>query len=436
MNKQFMKRVVPFLFVVLYSSIAAAAEYSLADLYQQALKNSEQIKLAEENVFISQMGKSKALSLLIPRLTAAGGYSRYTEEKYIMGDVNRGLIQPLNAGSWSVRADQTFSMSARELNALKAAGQTITKSEYDLGTAKTDYVLAVASSYYDVLKARKTLEIATANMARLTEYRNAVEKRVKVGEQTKTALLRANGELSGARADYIRATNVFQLARAALVRVTGVENDFRLKDEAGPMPDEYELNNLRKTALESRLDLKSYDLQRQIAAEQVKYARGAFWPNVGLFAVYSGADQNPATASLNRESIYGGVSLTFPFFEGGLRMAELKEARARERQALLSYNDLKKSVDIELQGVYLELETQKSALKFLEDQLNYARDNYDDVLRQFNNGLAHSLDVMDANSLLLTSERNHSEVVYNYQLAQLKVRRANGTLLQFIESQK
>jgi len=436
MNKQFVRLIISLGLAGFYTSIAAAAEYSLADLYRQALKNSEQIRLAEENVFISQMGKSKAWSLLIPKLTASGGYIRYTDEKYIMGDPARGLLQPQNAETWSVRAEQTFSVSARELNALKAAGQTITKSEYDLGAAKTDYVLAVATSYYDVLKARKALEIATANMARLTQYRNAVEKRVKVGEQTKTALLRASGELSGARADYIRATNILQLARAALVRVTGVEEDFRLKEEAGAASGAFELGHLRKTAFESRLDLKSSDMQTQIAAEQVKYARGAFWPSVGVFAVYAGADQNSATAALNRESIYGGVSLVFPFFEGGLRVAELKEARARERQAQLVYEDLKKSVDIELQGVYLELETQKSAMIFLEDQLNFARDNYDDIVRQYTNGLANTLDVMDANSLLLSSERNYNEVVYNYQLAQLKVRRADGTLLQFLELQK
>jgi outer membrane protein len=57
-----------------------------------------------------------------------------------------------------------------------------------------------------------------------------------------------------------------------------------------------------------------------------------------------------------------GASLTFPFFEGGLRAAELKEARAKERQARLVYDDFKKSVDIELRGAWLDLEPQKGTL--------------------------------------------------------------------------
>ena len=430
-----MKKVWPCLMILfavalMSASVGLAQEYALKDLYQQALKNSEKIKYAEENLYIAQMIKSKAWAVLMPRVTAFGTYNRFTEEKRSVSGV---LIQPEQSGSWGVRADEAFSLSARELDALKIAGQSITKSEFDLDTAKSDFVLAVASSYYDVLKAKKALEIAAANVERLTQYRHFVEKRVKVGELTKTALLRADGELSGARADYLRATNAFKLTRAALIRITGIEETFRLKEGGTPAADVDPFETLRQTAITSRTDLKSYDMQTQMAGQQVKYARGAFWPSVGLFAIYSGSDQNPATATLLRESVLAGVSLNFPFFEGGLRVAEFKEARAKERQAHLAYDDLKKNVDIELQGAYLNLETQKGALKFLEDQLVFAEDNYNAVLRQYENGLATSLDVMDANALLLSSERNVVEALYGYQLAHLKVRNSSGTLLRFVQ---
>ncbi|MEE9912706.1 MAG: TolC family protein [Deltaproteobacteria bacterium] len=416
------------------SGEAMAQEYALKDLYQQALKNSERIKFAEENVYIARMTKDKAWAVLMPRVTAFGTYNRFSEEKY--GDppaYSTVVIQPEQSGTWGVRADQAFSLSVRELDALKMAGQSITKSEFDLAAARSDFVLAVASAYYDVLRAKKALEIAAANMERLTQYRQSAEKRVKIGDATKTALLRADGELSGARADYLRATNGLKLTRAALIRITGVEDNFRLKDEGLPPSDPERFEILRETAASERADLKSYEMQTQIAGQQVKYARGAFWPNLGLYAIYNGSDQSPASGTINRESVLAGVSLNFPFFEGGLRVAELKEAKARERQARLAYDDLKKSVDIELRGAFLDLETQKGALKFLEDQLVFAQDNYNAVLRQYENGLATSLDVMDANSLLLSSERNVAEALYGYQLSDLKVRRSSGTLLKFIQ---
>jgi len=430
-----MKKVFSYIATVLsmvtFAVQSPAQEYTLNEIYQKALKSSEAIEMAKENILISQMSKNKALSLLIPRLTAFGTYNWFTEDKYATGI----MIQPEESATWGVRADQTFSLSARELDALTIAGQSITKSEYDLDTAKSDFLLAVAGSFFDVLKAQRALEIANANLERLTKYYHFVETRVKVGELTKTALLRSQGELSGAQSDKLKAANGVQLARAALIRWTGVEKDFSLKEEKISSSEICELDSLRRSAQE-RTDLKSYDMQTKMAEQQVKFARGAFWPNVGLFAIYNRADQDPLTPTFNDESILGGVSLTFPFFEGGLRMAEYREARAKERQARLAYDDLKKSVDIELQAACLELDTLKGSLKFLEDQQAFARDNYNAVMKQFENGLATSLDVMDANTLLLTADKNVTEALYNYQLASLKIKKSSGTLLQFISTDK
>jgi outer membrane protein len=431
MKKILLYGIIALITAFIFISESIARDYALSDVYREALKNSEKIKMAQENLYIAQVGKNKALSLLLPRVTAFGTYNHFTEQKTT---ISGALIQPDESVNWGVRADESFSVSVRELNALKMAGQTITKNEYDLDATKSEFVLAVSSAYYDVMKAKKSLDIAANNMERLTQYRNAVEKKVKVGELTKTSLLRAEGELSGARSDYLKATNFLKLSRAVLVRIAGIEEDFFLKETLPPVEDDKSLEYMRNIAFDSRADLKSYDMQTQIAEEQVKYARGAFWPNLNLFAIYQGADQNPAGPTLNRESILAGAALNFPFFEGGLRIAELNEAKARQRQSRLLYDDLKKNVDIELQGAYLDLQTQKGMLKFFEDQLIFARDNYKAVLRQFENGLAISLDVMDANSLLLSAEKNVAEASYNYQLACLKIKRSNGTLLQFVNT--
>ncbi len=412
---------------------APARDYTLADVYREALIHSEKMELARENVAIAQTGRGKAMSLLMPRLTAFGTYNLYSEQKRTDAGT---LIQPRESGTWGLRADQGFSLSARELDALAIAGQSVVKSEYDLAAARSDFVLAVASAYFDVLKTKKTLEITAANLERLTHYRQSVAKRVQVGELTRTALLRAEGELSGARADFLRATNALRLSRAALVRLTGIDEAFRLVEENTTPDASCDLGRMRQTAMSSRPDLQSYDVQTQIAGRQVTFARGAFWPSLGLFAVYNRADQDNPTPSLNRESLVAGVSLSFPFFEGGLRLAELREAKARERQARLMYEDFRKTVDIELQRACLELETQQGALNYLEDQETFARDNYNAVLRQFENGLATSLDVMDANSLLLASEKNLVESQYNFRLADLSVRRAAGTLLEYVGIEK
>ena len=123
--------------VIIFAAQSSAQEYTLNEIYQKALKSSEKIEMARENIYVAQMNKNKALSLLIPRLTAYGTYNWFTEDKYSLTGI---MIQPDESATWGVRADQTFSLSARELDALTIAGQSITKSEYDLDTAKSDFV--------------------------------------------------------------------------------------------------------------------------------------------------------------------------------------------------------------------------------------------------------------------------------------------------------
>jgi outer membrane protein len=404
-----------------------AEEYSLDDLYRIALIRSEILKVAEENLVISEIGKDKALSYLLPRLTATGGVTQYSEKKF---SDSGSLIQPESGSSWGVRLDQTVSLSGRELTALGISRQFVTKSTYDVTAVREDYLLRfVASAYYNVLMARKVLEIADSNLERLSKYREAAEKRLRIGEVTKTALLRAEGELSGAKSDRLQARNGLELAMAVLARNVGIKDAFTLREGAAVEGDVPAMNMFMERAFATRADLKSMEVQKQIAADQTKYAEGAFWPTVTAAAGYGWADQYPPPSSLNRESLYGIVAMNFPIFEGGLRRAEVSEAKARERQAALFYEDLKKGIGIEVQTAYLDLVTQKGILQFLNDQVAFARDNYQAVARQFDFGLSNSLDVLDANTLLVSAETKAVSAVYNYRLALLRMKKATGTLL-------
>lgn len=416
--------------VLLFSGTPAplfAEEYSLGDLYRIALARSEKLKAAEENLAIAETGSEKALSYLLPRLTAAGGLTQYTETKH---SATGSVIQSERVSSWGLRVDETFSLSGRELTALGMAKHNVAKSRLDLAAVREDYLLRqVAAAFYNVLMARKNLEIADANLERLKKHRDAAQQRLKIGEVTRTALLRAEGELSGANSDRLQAENGLELALAVLASNCGIKGGFTLREAPAAEGEVPALIAFQEQAFAGRADLRSMEVQKQIAADQIRFNEGAFWPSVTVSGVYAGADQYPPQSSLNRASVYGGMALNFPFFEGGLRKAEVAEAKARERQAGLLYEEMKKAVEIEVQTAYLELVTQRGVIRFLNDQLAFARENYRAVARQFEFGLSNSLDVMDANTLLASAERKAAAADYGYQLALLRIKKATGTLL-------
>ena len=406
--------------------------YSLDDLYQIALKRSEKIKISEENLYLTETTKEKALSVLVPRFSAFGNYTRYNEEKMAADTVT--LIQPESTTAWGVRFDQSFTLNGKELIALGIAEDSIEKSKYDLDAVKEAYLFKVASAYYNVLETAKAVDIAMANVERLEAHKNAVTVQLKIETVTKTALYRAQAELSKSKAELINARNRLRLARNVLSRVVGLESNFEIRKPESKKDFllDNDIDSVKKEALFDRAELKSLAVQKKISADMAKYSKSAYWPVVSVEGVYQKYDQEPDSFMVNDESISVGVMLNFTIFDGGLRKAEIKESLAKKRQAELAEKELSKEITTEVENAYLSLHTQMSVLKSLEDQLKFANSNYDAVSKQYKYGLANSIDVMDANTLLVTSETELSKAIYNGQLAGLNVERAKGTFLKTI----
>ncbi len=422
------------IFFILGPPELIAAEYSLEDLFRISLEKSEKLKIQEEDYYISKQGEYKALSPLLPRVTASGGHTRFDEER--RSKTTGALIQPESSSLWGVIIDETLSLSGREFTAYSASRDNVRKSGEDLFAAREGYLIAVATDYYNVMKAAKLLDISNSNVERLTTQRNAARTRLRVGEVTKTTLLRAEGELSGALADQVRAKNLLEFTRANLARTVGIPPDFTLRETPLADVEILPLEKYQEKALKERAELKSLELDRQIAEKLVSVAWGAFWPSVSLQGAYVGKDESPESASLVSDSYLGAVLVNFPLFEGGLRVAELNEAKARHRQSGLNYEDNVKSVYIEVKDAYLNLITQRGIYKSLQDQLTFARENNTAVTKQFEFGLASIIDVIDANNLLVTAERQLYDAIYTYQLANLRLKRATGELLNEFQGQE
>jgi outer membrane protein len=434
----FIKRLLlAWLLVPLAFSYSQAVEYSLEDLYRVALERAERIRISEEDLYIAQTGKDKARSALLPKLSGVGSYTQFRESKASTSGL---LVQPEQATTWGANLTQTLSLAGRELTAFNISKEGIEKSKYDLYAAKEGYLILVASAYYDVLRARKGREIAQANVDRLTKYREAAKIRLRVGEVTKTVLLRAEAELSGARSDLTRAENNLKLTVAVLARIVGIVEEFEVKEDferrdttiMAEVCNPPTVECLKEKASVERAELKSLGILKKIAEEQIRYAQGGHWPTLSVQGSYAKRLESPETSSLVKENLFGGVAITFPFFEGGLREAEVMEAGARKRQAEYALGDQKKSINIDVENAYLDFITQKGIMTSLKDQFTFAKDNYAAILKQFEFGLANSIDVMDANTLLVTAERQLADAVYNYQLSILKIDRVTGILLKSV----
>jgi len=406
-----------------------AAAYALPDLYRQALERSEAVALSREALFIAETTRDKALSVLVPTFSSFGGHTQYRRHQK-KGPMD-ALIQPDRSTAWGVRFDQSFTLNGRELTALGASEKNIEKSRYDLEAAKADFLIWVAGAYFDILKVRTAVAIAEADLKRLATHREAVRTRLSLGEVAKTDLYRTEAELSKTKSDLERARNSLALARAVLADHLELPETFSLiEDPGGPASlTERPLAAYIGDAFQNRPEIRAQEYQVAVAEDQVRITVGDFWPSVSLEGVYQRYDQHPRTDTMNAESAWVGVNVNFVLYDGGLRSAEVREARAVHRQAALVLEELKKRVDVEVTRAFLDLKTRYGVISSRTDQLQYARENYTAVTRQFNHGLANSVDVMDANTLLVTSEVDLANVRYEYRLADIRLVYTTGLLL-------
>ena len=446
-----MRKKVIYIFSFLLSIIPShsyAVEYSLDDLYRLALQRSDTIKIAEEDLYISERGKDIAVADLIPTLSAFGQHTHYSKEKRSSGF----LLQPDNTNEWGLRLDNSYSLGGRQFTALDISRQGVEQSRFDLDAVREDYLLDVAVQYYDVLRAKREIEIATANVQRLTTERDAAKKRLEVGEALKTALLRAEAELSDAQSELIRTENVLKIAKNILARTVIISGDYDVKepqpgvDYILPKNGEIELDFLIgdctlstircliDLAFSERPEIKSLIIQNDIAEDNITLAKSTYWPDLSIEGVYVREENDPSPSFELDERIYGVLRLDFPFFEGGLKKAQVSEARSRRKQAAYSLSELKRRVGVEVENSYITATTAASVIKPRQAEVEFARENFNLVSKQFQYGLADSVDVMDANTTLLTSERELLNARYVYVVAILQLKRVTGTLLKSVIS--
>ena len=415
-----------------YSSPLFAEEMvlSLRDAYASAIKNHEAIKIAEEGLYQLEQGRKKALSNVLPTLSADAGYTRYATDKSSAVTV----IQPDYSYNYNIRLGIPIYRGGKEWSALRQAKYLLETGEKRLFITRENIIMEVSNAYYSVLKVMREIEIKEADLKRAQERSRVASARFKVGELTKAAVLRTEAEVAGIQADLTRVRKDLLVAQDRLARLVGSDTGFKLVEPLQKSLPSEGIEELIKTAFEKRDDYLNSKAEEEIAKENIKYAKGGYMPTLRLDGVYSWRDQDPiSSAFFNKESISATATLSFPLYEGGLRLAEVREAESKLRETELTSLNLKKEITIEVREAFYNLEAISSAMEFYRKQVSFAEENYNTVFKQFTYGIATNVDVIDANSTLVAAQESLANSTIDQQVAILDLKRRIGVLLNEIE---
>lgn len=412
--------------VFFLSGVASAVEktLTLADAYQMALANYETVKLAGEGIAQAESGIDKALATFMPKLSAEAGYTKYSEKK-LSGAL---LVQPEDGQRVDVKLTQPIFSGGSEWSAHTMAKMRRDKSAASLGYIRQTVIYQTARVYYNALKSQKDVEIKRAALKRADERLKVASARFKVGEVTKSAVLRAEAELARAEAELIKADSTMKDAFNLLKRVVSINEDINITEPLSRDYEERGVDDIVKTAVEKRLDYRQAVYDQSLASEGISYTKGNFFPSLRFEGAYAWREQNPKSTFYLRESVNASIILSYPIFEGGLRKAELSEARSKLSEAELRRIALKKDIEVEVKESANNLDSVIALKQSYKKQLSFAEEDYKMVFEQFKHGLSTTVDVIDADASLISAQRSFMNAAYDHQLAVLRLMYSAGIL--------
>jgi TolC family type I secretion outer membrane protein len=398
-----------------------AADFTLEDAYNTALKNNEQIAIAGLEVEKSKNEVTVASSALLPRLSLSGESIRQkefvnaagtimTDKTNNVGRAELSLHLYQGGKPWFDRRGSILSSQAEQENYFRTRQRVL---------------FGVARAYYQVLLSRKNKSIASAVHRRANNQLQRAKGLFEVGEITRTGVLRARVQVSQAVRQLEEAKNELAVARDNLAHQLGVSD---LPGEIGEPQAlafaDTPVEGLIKKAYNQRQDLEAIKNKEKAAIEAVKARRASWFPKIDLVSSYETFEEERYAEDDDWRVMAQG---SYPLFSGWRDTARIEKSEAQQRQAALELREAKRSIRIEVREAYFDLKTRKEVMNSLRQQVKAARRNYEEISAQFEESLATSLDVSDAHDVLKETQLAHARSYYSYQLEILALKLATGT---------
>lgn len=423
---------------------------TLEEAYRLALGNEEQIKIAEHELTKAQILPWRAVTLMTPRAAIDGTFTRNKNEiafvRQADGSTGGGggttgnpfggttsVIRPLE--SWQgnfVLTQPIFQPSF--LPTLRLGREAVKQSTQRYGFTIREVLFGVVRAYYDTLRSREQVRVASDTLHLTKDELRQAEARFRVGEVTKTDVLRAEVEVARSERAVIANHNTLQLTRATLARAVGVPGVVRVVEPTPPVSRGEGYERLLEDALARRQDLRAQVAAIEVAQERKNQVLARYAPQVNTQWVYPRLD-TPTFA--NRDKFWV-LTLNFqvPIFDGGVRELDLQEQNENLTQAQLQLDLLKKNVGIEVRQALLNVQTLEATLETLKKEVTLAQENYKITSKQYGVGLATSLDVNTALNTLNQVRTQLIDQTYAYQVALIGLDHATGLFAQDQVSQR
>ncbi|MCD6571139.1 MAG: TolC family protein [Deltaproteobacteria bacterium] len=462
-------------YLVFANTVYANSSLSLEEAINIAIANNPSIKALEEEVYGKEMDKRSSIANMLPKIELTYGYARLKEEPsfpmpaqseawlpvvneqkpYYFNEDNLSdpknnivfdpatgkpalaYIPPTPAQDFvigtkdnykfTVEATQPIFTGGALLNSYKIAKSDVDVASIDKQKAIRELKLNVIETYYGLIEAKEFYEVAKSGISSIAAHLNTAQAFYKQGMIPKNDLLEVQVRYAQAKQNLIMAENGVKLAESGLNLLLARDLSTPIVI-GGEIPMEPLLNSLTvctDKALGNRQELKSLNLQLEMAKGGVRIAKSVFVPSVAATYTYERSGEDP---DVEDDTWTAGIGLSWNLFEGSSHYWQVSKAKSKITQLNHLIQAQRNQISLEVKSAYLSAEEAFARTKVATQAIDQAKENLRIQKDRYNLQVVTSTDVLDAQSLLDQAKKNYISARADYAKDIAKLSAAMGSL--------
>ncbi len=323
----------------------------------------------------------------------------------------------------------------------------IAAHQWNMTSARTKltaiYLLANADvAYWRLYSAHKELEVRREQYKLAQDQLTHAKKKVAAGSAARIEIVRAEAGLASRLESVINAETAVRSRQRDLLSMMNREDipleadvDIVMETEPNPFGLELDEKQLTEQALANRMEMIELEQLLTIDDLNIELKRNSILPDLTLSYTYTASAQN-GTLSNTFEDLSGdsfddhsvGISAAIPMGNHAAK-ARLQKAKLEKIQDMSIRDKYRQSIRQEVYGAVSELQGSWRRILAAEQGVTAAYRDYRVEQSQFQLGASTSTNVLYSATGLADAQLRKIYAFADYEIAQINLARATGTLL-------
>ena len=412
---------------------------TLEQCIDYALHHQPALQRSLVNESIARTTNSINLAGWLPQVSASGDLIHNLQQSSVSSTSTGSSSGSTTANSRyvntfvpGVSATQTL-FNPSLVYAVKAAPLYVKQAQQVTDSTKINVVSSVSKSFYALLQTLQQINVLKEDTARLGKNVQDTYHQYVGGIVDETDYEEATITLNNSKAQLKQANENITPQYASLKQSMGFppEKQFNVSFDTLQMMKSITVDTAQQLQYEKRIELQEINTQKALQDQQINYYRFSFLPTISAFYNYNLAFENNSYSNLLSNSYPSsliGLSFNIPIFTGFARLNNLKKAKLQQEVNNWNEIGLKSQIYTEYSTALANYKGNVYNLELLKKNEALAKRVYFVVTLQYKQGIVPYLNVITAESNLITSEINYINALFQVLSNKIDLQKAMGNI--------